>query len=165
MSIRITVPALAVVSCLVASSSTALAQASGGAARKQGSFGTAKPVGALLTRNELRACLALQQRVRTGSDTATRERDLLEEEKAEIVQQGQTLKEQLAALDRTSQEAVDKYNAEAVARDRRIDALEARMPAYHQKLEALGVDRDAWRKGCENRRYDEIDEIQIKRGK
>ena len=165
MSHRIKIVPLVLVSCLAASTTVALAQTSGAAPRKQGSFGTPRPGQPLLTRDELRACFALQSRIREGGEAAPRERDALEKEKAEIVRQGEVLKEQLAALDRSSQEAVDRYNAEAVARDRRIDAFEARMAPYNQKVEALLGDRDAWSKGCESRRYDEIDEIQIQRGK
>ena len=135
------------------------------APRKQGSFGSGKPGGPLLTRDELRACFALQDRIRTESDAAARERDALEQEKAEVVRQGDALKERLATLDRSSQEAVDQYNADARARDQRIDALEARLTPFNQKAVALAADRATWGRSCENRRYDEIDEIQIQRGK
>jgi len=165
MSYRTFYLPLSLVVCIGMSVPAALAQTSGATPKKQGSFGNAKPGGPLLTRNELRACLLLQDRIRDGNAEATREREALEKEKAEIVQQGEALKVQLDTLDRSSQEAVDKYNAEAVGRDKRIDAFEARMGPFNQKVEALGADREAWSKGCENRRYDELDEAQIKRGK
>jgi hypothetical protein len=152
---------LAAAFCLVAEPSFVTAQTPA----KQRGFGKAKPGVPLLTRAELRACFDLQDRIRLGNESAMREREVLDKEKAEIVQQGTVLKEQLAVLDRTSQEAVDKYNAEAVERDKRIDAFEARMAPFNQKVEALAADREAWVKRCDNRLYDEIDEIQIKRGK
>ena len=78
---------------------------------------------------------------------------------------GQSLKEQLAALDRSSQEAVDQYNGRAAARDQRIDALEARMAPFNARVEAVAAERAAFGKRCDNRRYDERDEIAIKNGK
>ena len=78
---------------------------------------------------------------------------------------GNALKEQLAALDRTSQEAVDRYNAQAAERDKRIDAFEARMPPFNEKVENLANERAAFSKRCDNRRYDELDEIAIRKGK
>jgi hypothetical protein len=163
MSERHLLPALCVAAALAALAPATRAQAP--VPKKQGSFGTGKSGGPLLTRDELRACFALQDRIRADSDAAARERDALEQEKAAIVREGDTLKERLATLDRTSQEAVDRYNAEAAARDRRIDALEARLPAFNQKVEALAADRATWGRSCENRRYDEVDELQIQRGK
>jgi chromosome segregation ATPase len=132
---------------------------------KQGRFGQGKVSGPLLTRTELRACFAQQERIHSQGEVATREREVLDREKADLVRQGEALKEQLAALDRSSQEAVDKYNAQAAERDRLIDAFEARMPAFNAKVEALQAERDGFAKRCENRRYDELDEFAIKRGK
>ncbi len=160
MSPRTLLPALAAALCLASTTPAAHAQA--GAAR---SFGQGKAGGPLLSRAELRACFAQQDRIRAQNETAARERELLDKERTELVQQGNALKEQLAALDRTSQEAVDKYNAQAVQRDQRIDALEARMPAFNEKLEALANERDAFSRRCENRRYDELDEIAVRKGK
>lgn len=153
---------LAAALCLITAAPLALAQA---APAKQNSFGKGKAGGPLLTRAELRSCFALQDRIRDLNEVAARERAVLDKEKAELVQEGTVLNEQLAALDRTSQEAVDRYNAQASERDRRIDAFEARMPAFNGKVEALAGERAIWSRQCENRRYDEIDEIQIRRGK
>jgi DNA repair exonuclease SbcCD ATPase subunit len=132
-------------------------------AKKTAAFGQGK--GLLLTRAELRACLDLQERVRTQNDAANREREQLDHEKSEIVQQGQTLKEQLGTLDRTNAEAVAKYNEAATDRDKRIDAFEARMGPFNEKVEALQKEREAFVRQCDNRRYDEDDEIAIRKGR
>ena len=151
---------LAAALCLASTPPVSHAQAT--AAR---SFGKGKASGPILTRTELRACLAQQDRVRAQNEAAAREREVLDKEKAELVQQGDALKEQLAALDRSSQEAVDKYNAQAAERDQRIDAFEARMPAFNEKLQAFANEREAFARRCDNRRYDELDEIAIRKGK
>jgi chromosome segregation ATPase len=132
---------------------------------KQGSFGTAKASGPLLTRAELRACFEQQERIRDQNEAAAREREQFDREKADLVQRGAALKEQLDTLDRSSQEAVDRYNAQAADRDRRIDAFEARMPALDARVEALRAERAAFAKACENRRYDERDEVAIRKGR
>jgi predicted RNase H-like nuclease (RuvC/YqgF family) len=138
----------------------ALAQSSA-----QKSFGQGKASGRLLTRAELRACFTQRDRLRDQADAAQRERDELDREKAELVQQGNALKEQLAALDRDNAEAVAKYNADAAERDRRIDAFEAKIPEFNRKAEALQAERSSFSKQCDNRRYDELDEAAIKNGK
>jgi predicted RNase H-like nuclease (RuvC/YqgF family) len=130
---------------------------------KTGAFGQGK--GKLLTREELRSCMAQQARIREQNEAATREREALEKEKADIVQGGQALKDQLATLDRTNQEAVTQYNEAVAARDKRIDAFEARMPEFNGKVEALQKEREAFSSQCDNRRYDEDDEIAIRKGK
>lgn len=132
-------------------------------ASKSGSFGQGK--GPLLTREELRSCMAQQERIRTQNEAATRERETLEKEKADIVQDGQALKDQLATLDRTNKDAVTQYNEAVTARDKRIDAFEARMPEFNGKVEALQKERQAFAGQCDNRRYDEDDEIAIRKGK
>jgi predicted RNase H-like nuclease (RuvC/YqgF family) len=131
----------------------------------QKSFGQGKAGGPLLTRAELRACFTQRDRLREQADAAQRDRDEVEREKAEVVQQGNTLKEQLAALDRTNAEAVAKHNADAAERDRRIDALETRINEFNRRTEALQAERTSFSKQCDNRRYDERDEAAIKSGK
>lgn len=147
----------------VALAQTAPAKPAAKPPAKAGSFGNGK--GPLLTRAELRECLAQQDRIKAGSDAATREREALEKEKSEIVEQGKVLEEQLATLDRTSADAVQAYNAAVTERDQRIDAFEARMPEFNGRVEALQKDREAFERQCGNRRYDEADEIAIRAGR
>lgn len=132
-------------------------------ASKTGAFGNGK--GLLLTRAELRECFAMQDRIKTQNEAAAKERETLEKEKSEIVETGKTLKEQLTTLDRTNAEAVQQYNAAVLERDKRIDAFEARMPQFNGKVEALQKDREGFERQCGNRRYDEDDEIAIRKGK
>jgi uncharacterized coiled-coil protein SlyX len=125
----------------------------------------AKPTEPLLTRAELRICFAQKDRIRDLNETLLREREGIDKEKSELVQLGATLKDRLAALDRTNKEAVDAFNADSLERDKRIDAFEARVPGFNEKVEALAKEREGYARQCERRLYDELDEIQIKRGK
>ena len=132
---------------------------------KEGSFGKGKAGGPLLTRAELRDCMARQGRVRAQGDETIKLQAELDREKAEVTAMGAALKEQLAALDRTSTDAVAAYNLQAQAVDKRAGDYNALTPAFNAKLEALKNERDAFAKACENRRFDEKDEIAIKNGK
>jgi len=133
---------------------------------RQGSFGVkSKAGGPLLTRAELRECMARDERVRTQTEETVRLQAQMDKERTEVTQLGATLKAQLEALDRSNAEAVNAYNEQAQAFDKRIDAYNAGTPAFNAKVDALKSEREAFAKGCENRRFDEKDEIAIRNGK
>ena len=123
-----------------------------------------KAHGPLLTRAELRECLNQQPRLRTLSDEVVAAQAALDKQKMELVQQGAALKEQLEALDRTSAEAVDGYNKRVQEHEQRVDAYNAQTPVFNAKVEHLQAQRTAFAKGCENRDFDEKDEIAIRKG-
>jgi hypothetical protein len=133
--------------------------------KKEGAFGSGKSGGAYLTRNELRVCLARQTRVAQQDSEMQKEQSTLAATKAEIARSGEQLKERLDNLDRTSIDAVTAYNEAAEARDKQIDAYQTRVTAFNTQVEALKAEREAFGKGCDNRRYFEEDEIAIKKGK
>ena len=132
---------------------------------KQGSVVKVKTSVPLMTREQLRDCMALAHRNRVEGEEILALPAQFELEKAEIQRHGTTLKEELAALDRTSGELVDQYNAKAAARDKLIEAFDARVGAYNLRAQQLQTDRAAYAGACENRRFDEKDEIAIKNGK
>ena len=132
---------------------------------KEKSFGKAKPGGALLSRNELRECIAAQDRLKARREETLQLQAQLEKEKEEIGRRGTDLKDQLVWLDRTSQEQVEKYNGLAAERDKMIDAYQARSTSFNSQVDTLNADREAFGRSCENRRYDEKDEMAIKAGK
>ncbi len=131
---------------------------------RSASFGKGKANGPLLTRAELRECLALQERVRLLGEGVVTTQATLDKEKADIAQNGKALGEQLATLDRTSADAVNAYNASVQEHDKRIDAYNALTPTFNAKVEALQSGRAQFLKGCENRDFDEKDEIAIRKG-
>ncbi len=140
---------------------------SGGAfaADKPASFGKGKAGGPVMSRAELRECLAQVLTVRSLNDEAAAVQAALAKEQAAIGQLDAAHKDKRAALDLTNAEAVDAYNAEGKALDQRIDAYNARTPAFNAKVDALQAARDTFAKGCDNRNYDEKDEAAIKSGK
>ena len=153
---------LLVALCVVASTTSMQANAQ---KVKEGNFGKGKAGGPLLTRSQLRECISQQQRITVQGDEALALQSQFDRDKAEIQRQGVALKEELAALDRTNAELVDQYNAKAAARDKAIDDFEARAAAYNLRVQQLKTEREAFAGACENRRFDEKDEIAIKNGK
>jgi hypothetical protein len=131
---------------------------------RTGSFGKGKTNRPLLTRGELRDCMAAQERVRQLGDGIVAAQAALNKEKAEIAHGGAALAEQLDTLDRTSADAVNAYNASAQAHDRRIDAYNAQTPVFNAKVEALKDARTKFAGSCENRDFDEKDETAIRKG-
>jgi hypothetical protein len=133
---------------------------------QQGSFGVkSKAGGPLLSRAELRDCMSRDRKVRSLGDDMVKLQAEMDKEKTEVTRAGATLKEQLDALDRTNAEAVNAYNEQTLAFDKRVDAYNAGTPAFNAKVDALKIEREAFAKGCENRRFDEKDEIAIRNGK
>ncbi len=124
-----------------------------------------KPTGPLLTRAELRVCFTQRDQLRDRAEVLARERAELDQERSGLVALGDALKARLETLDRSDPMAVERYNADAMERDRRIDAFEARMPAFNARVEALASERDERARRCDNRHYDELDEIAIRRGR
>ena len=132
---------------------------------KEASFGKGKSSGAFLTREQLRGCIAQQTRLAQQDAELQKDQAALGAAKAELASSGAALKPELEALDRTSAEAVNAYNERATARDQRIDDYEARVPRFNERVEAARIEREAFSKGCDNRRYFEDDEIAIRKGK
>jgi hypothetical protein len=130
---------------------------------RTGSFGKGKGTGPLLTRAELRECLKLQPRMRAFTDEVVAAQAVLDKQKAEISQFGATLKDDLAALDRTNEQALDAYNRRVQEHSQRVDDYNALTPAFNTKVENLQAQRAAFAKGCENRDFDERDEIAIRK--
>jgi len=121
--------------------------------KKEGAFG--KGGGAMLTKEQLRSCMNQKAKVAQQEEDLTREQAALATTKGEIGRSGEALKAGLETLDRTNAEAVAAYN----------DQAQARVTAFNGRVEAGQADREAYAKGCENRRFFEEDELAIKKGK
>ncbi len=145
---------------------TAVVWPTGAAA--QTPMGNAKSKGPgdrILTRDELRACYKQRDDLNVQRDALDRERVKLDAERADLVKEGAALKEVFDALDRTSQEAVDNYNAKAKERDAGVDAWNVRNGGAKDREKALDETQGGWRKNCSERRYREEDEAALRKGK
>ena len=119
----------------------------------------------ILTPAQLQECVNQRERLHAQTDDALKDKAQIEADKAEIGRLGTSLSEELAALDRTSDAAVDAYNAKVEQRDKLIDTYQSRVTAYNVKAEQVKATKESYEKSCENRRYDERDLNDIKRKK
>ena len=158
----------------LAATSAASAAASGPSARaKAGKAGpdkakAATPVAGktpILTPAQLRDCETLKTSLRAENESAVAAKKEIDAARAAIEQSGTEIKTQLETLDRTSQEAIDGYNAKVTQRDESIDAYQAKVTAYNARVVNLGTLKDSHEKTCEARRYDDRDLADLKRGK
>lgn len=134
-------------------------------ARKEANFGTGKATGAYLTKEQLRGCLVRQEKVKAQDAELVKEQVAIAAQKSEIAGIGDSLKARLETIDRSSAEAVTGYNDEVTARDRQIDAYQARVTAFNAGVDANQLEHDNFAQGCSSRRYFEEDEIAIRKGK
>ena len=130
----------------------------------------AKPVpvakkDAILTPEQLRDCLAQEQRKSKATDAALKTKAEIAAEKAEIDRSGDALAAESGTLDRTSQDAVDAFNAKVDERNQRIEAYEAKIAAYNKDAAEIQAMADAYNKSCGSRRYDDRDLMDIQRKK
>jgi hypothetical protein len=117
-----------------------------------------KPLTPLLTREELRTCMNLKASNQESAAEVQRMQPEIVAEKAELQRSGETMKAELAALDRTSPDAIKDYNDRALARDEKIGKLEAKINDFNAKVSAIEAGRANYARDCDNRRYDEKDE-------
>ena len=120
---------------------------------------------AILTPDQLRDCVAQEQRKTKATDAALKAKAEIAADKAEIDRSGTALAQESGTLDRTSEDAVDAFNAKVDERNRRIEAYEAKVAAYNKDAEAIQAMDDAYNKSCANRRYDDRDLADIQRKK
>jgi hypothetical protein len=121
--------------------------------------------GALLTRDELRRCMAEQDRLAAETDAVLQVQQGLERERAEIVRLGVELKAKLDTIDRSRTADVEAYNALAEARNARIADYDAAMVKTNERVAVLEPARLAWSRDCAERRFREEDRAAIKAGR
>jgi DNA repair exonuclease SbcCD ATPase subunit len=86
-------------------------------------FGAGKPGGKLLTRDELRACMALQKQMQTQASDLEAQKAPLQQEKVALQQAGDALAADREALERNRQATAAPFQAKADAHGQRIEAF------------------------------------------
>ncbi|HET7863987.1 MAG TPA: hypothetical protein VFL86_06215 [Burkholderiaceae bacterium] len=119
----------------------------------------------MLTRDQLRACMAQDTRNKAQRQELADQRAALDKDQADIQGEGQALKQALETLDRTSEPAVLAYKARVEAKYQRIDAYNARVQPFSAAAAALREEELAYIRNCSGRPFEERDELAIKRGK
>lgn len=125
---------------------------------KAPAFVPGKPIEPLLTRDELRDCLARQRSNREHTDDVSKMKADIDREKTELAQGSEALKAELATLDRGNAEAVAGYNSRVAERGQRVGAFEQLIADFNARVVALEADRTSFKNDCESRKFDEKDE-------
>jgi len=129
------------------------------------SFGKGKPTGALLTRDQLRACLKSQTAIKTDSEALVKEKNELTVQKAEMDRIEAELAAERATVDATKEETVSAYNDKLNAAKARSAALRERQLGFNTKVDAYQTVNDGFKRDCGDRPYAELDWFAIQRGK
>lgn len=133
--------------------------------KKESTLGKAKPGAPFLTKEQLRTCLAQNDRVKAQLAETLPLQTTLKKEGDDLAAAGDALKTDRAAIDTTDQAAVKAFNERLAARDQAVEAYKARSAEYNAKVEALQADKASYIANCDGRRYFEDEELQIKAGK
>lgn len=126
--------------------------------RSQAQPFVAKPIEPLLTKDQLRACMAQRKSNQERAAEVTRMQDEVLAEKDALIRGAETLKTELATLDRSNADAVNSYNDRASARTRQVADFENKVNEFNAKVLAFDSGRAAYGRDCENRKFDEKDE-------
>jgi chromosome segregation ATPase len=92
-------------------------------------------------------------------------REQLNKEREELGKDSAALEADKAKLNTASQEAVAAYNGKAQTLDARVSAWNERNGKANEAATALEAERKAWVSNCADKRYNEDDEIAIRKGK
>ena len=123
--------------------------------KKPAASSKAKSGGKLMTRAELRECIAQEDKVAALNKEAVAEQKALDAQKADITSRGEALQQEQAALDKTKPDAVNAYNAKVIERNQLMDDYSAKLPAFNAKVDAITAERKSYTQSCGNRSYDE----------
>jgi hypothetical protein len=138
-----------------------------------------KPTGKLLTRDQLRQCLASQTALKQQDDEAAKAQAVLDADKAAIArldaeqtQQAAALQAERANVDLKDEAAVAAFNAKLAQRaesetrrNQLVADYNAKLAPFNAQVKAVNQTRDVWQAGCADRSYDEADYFAIQRGK
>ena len=128
-------------------------------------FGKGKPTGALLTRDQLRACLKSQITIKADSDALIKEKNELAIQKADMDRLEAELVAERATVDATKTETVSAYNDKLNAAKTRSAALRERQLGFNASVDAYQASNDGFKRDCADRPYGELDWFAIQRGK
>lgn len=135
------------------------------AAPREGAFGKGTSTLPILTKDQLRQCVAEQDRMKKEGNDLAQAQAKMEKDRAEIERLGAELEADKAKVDTTDEAAVNAYNDRARQRTKMIEEFKGGAPAFNARVDKLVVDRQAYAAACADRRFFEEDYEAIKAGK
>lgn len=151
----------------------------GNVLKLNGSKTSGKPAGKLLTRDQLRQCLANQVVLKQQDAELVKAQAALDADKAAVAkldaeqaQQEAELQAERATVDLKDEAAVTAFNAKLAQRgdvegrrSQMVADYNAKLAPFNALVQSVNQSRDAWQAGCADRDYDEADYFAIQRGK
>lgn len=110
-----------------------------------------------LSRDALRACLTLEERIKSSADTMLRERKALEAKSATLEAQFANLDARRARLDRSNSGAVDQFNVRLNGLQSRAKAYDGDVSEYNARLNTYWREAARFDADCAGRSYREGD--------
>jgi hypothetical protein len=117
----------------------------------------------VMTRDELRVCMAEQDRLQRLSEKVKQDQASLDRQRADVEKMDAEIARKRAALDPADVAAAEALQTDVARRDEVVDAYNARLPALREQGSTYDAGRQVWVERCANRDYDELDEAAIKR--
>lgn len=117
----------------------------------------------VMTRDELRACMNEQDRLKEARTRVEQEQVALDQQRDQVKVLDAELQKKIAAFDPAVEGAKKALEDEATKRDDAADAYNARLRALREKSQAHNTEQQAWVEKCANRNFDEMDEAAIKK--
>lgn len=133
--------------------------------RDEGSLGGGTATGPFLTKDELRQCLAEQDRLKQETTDVVAAQKKLAVDRAEIDRVSAAIDADRPQVDVSNKEAVDTFNARLQAKAKLVADYQAAAPAFNQRIDKLDADDKAFTTNCRDRKYFEDEYDEIKAGK
>ncbi|MEO7151616.1 MAG: hypothetical protein ABIX46_07900 [Burkholderiaceae bacterium] len=128
-------------------------------------LGDGTGAGPLLTREQLRECVAELSRIEASHAEALKAHAALDAEHARLSDLGKQITDEAPGVDLKNVDAVAAYNAKVQAREQQADAYAAKAARLNAQGVALQAQRGAFLKNCDNRRFDARDAAAVGIGK
>ena len=117
----------------------------------------------LMTRDELRACMNEQDRLKEARTRVEQEQAALDQQRDQVKAMDAELQKKIAAFDPAVEGARKALEDEATKRDDAADAYNGRLKTVREKSQAHNTEQQAWVEKCAKRDFDEMDEAAIKK--
>lgn len=117
----------------------------------------------LMTRDELRACMNEQDRLKDIRTKIEQDEAGLDKLKAQVQAADSELQKKVAALDPADVGARKALEEEGAKRDQAADDYNARLGKLREQAKGYETSRQSWVDSCTKKDFDEMDEAAIKK--
>lgn len=130
-------------------------------AKREGSLGGGTASGPVMTKDELRQCIAEQDRLKQETADVVATQKKLAADRAEIDRVSAALDADRPNVDVSNKDAVEAFNARLQAKGKLVADYQAAAPAFNARVDKLDADDKTFTTNCRDRKYfqDEYDEI------